>query len=493
MNDLSPLWQEIEDDASYKRFADSLRIISRCNFTFPTSLAIRWISALEMCLGLTPFTISKADKNWAPDYTKDIIVLNCSNELHEDIHFDSISSSESEFIIKLKSSIEEIQSELVNYQFFTKEDSSNKSSTKVNIKIEVHRYEVFSRKITLIAPYENKKFDKSEFLLGWVGSNKLFLTSYNLNNGLYHQPTSNSVGKYITFRNNLRRYLSDDRNARYRKNYDRFYNMDTRLENSLLQALEWVKESLITIENKTITTGGTDYPSDDLSDTCPHFMAAITYYQEKRNKVTAMIIEDSNRTSKLGYKIISSPDQLMLYIKEGIKLLRKDKLSYLLDDEKFRNETAINKRLSDFINLQPNVTAKIEEDDGASCIDLLVNNVQDKFISDLAIEAKIAFKDGKFKKDDVDKAIFTQAASYAEGHNRKACVVLYAFNAELDKIKSEIKNVVNNSGAEMNPASFDSFNHFKITKKDAFKIDLLVVILHSKSNTQKHKDKKKKK
>ena len=321
----------------------------------------------------------------------------------------------------------------------------------------------------------------------------------------YNQPNADTVERYIRLRTYSLKFMKKLEEYR-EENREKEASQPPciisifPMEEELLICLDWIKKVLYSVEDETYREApiGLERPTyqmiNNLSTHYPLIDKVIDFYT---NKHLLSIRSRPRMEAYEGYKAIIKPTPLVDALKDGLRELRKNTKSYYIDKLKeFLSEDEITDNLENNIkNLKIPISASVQQKDGRSIIDLLLK-VEGDVVQELAVEAKIAFKNGKFQKDEVKKGLFLQTPSYAEQvGERDSCAVLYAFDVNLQEINSYLNNLVKEeSGWSLEFVKPNDRTHFKLisSKKDVedYIYDVFVVCLWSESNTKKHKNKK---
>jgi len=358
--------------------------------------------------------------------------------------------------------------------------------------------------ITLLKPItiDNRQFEEEKAHYYFIDDEGKYHFCMNLRprTFTYNQPSSDSVERYIRLRKYSLKYMKRLEAIRKEDISNSYTTLPSisRLypkEKDLYECLEWIKHVLQIVESENkqqiqILPPPSYETISELNKSYPNISKVIDFYSNKLVYFDKEVIEHDE------YKTITKKQPLVDALKEGLKKLRNKTKSYYIDKiQNFLSETEITHYLEDHINIaSPSVRTKREVEDGPSKIDLLLYKEDQN--EDLAVEAKIAYKQGKFQTAEVRKALFSQMICYAETVGRSSCAVLYAFDVKLADVNQRVKDVVlKESKWSLSPNNPNDMTHHKLKMMDPgigeYTFDVFVVCLHSKSNTQKELAKRK--
>ncbi len=261
----------------------------------------------------------------------------------------------------------------------------------------------------------------------------------------------------------------------------------------LHQYLEWVRQVLSNYEDQNTHSlpAVLSYElSTKLSKRYPNVPSAVDFFNSLVRHGNAEVRVDK------GYTVYNRHQPFIEMLIRGIQELRgRSYYYYKKSDRQFLNEIEITKNLYDLIKEPDGVVKELEVKDGMSSIDLLLR-FKDS-IAELAVEAKIACKNGKLCTSGISKALFVQAPAYAERFNCDAYVVFYILNGDLLTVTNRVCEIVKSkSGWSISPRLAEKApKHYVLRKKSRGEnvdllIDVLFVCLPSQSNTQKSRSNK---
>lgn len=322
----------------------------------------------------------------------------------------------------------------------------------------------------------------------FLGLNYTFMTS------TYNQPSLESITKYIRLRKYYKIRCQKVYDTR-KKNGEVTNNLNDmiKLEDDIIQYLEWVKLIISSLDNTL--ESDTKYPIEisselivRLSKRYPKIPCITDFYKN--------IFSDTFHIQKSkNFTAIIEKNPLLERLKIGTKSLQKNSKQFLKDPKNndsscknFLKENDLNENLASLLNTDQ-IKAITEDNLGKSRMDIVLH-MEGQY--DLAIEAKIGFKDNKIIKEDVKKALFNQAVSYSECIDTYSSVVLYAFNSKLENCYSGLINLVSSeNGWKLTLAKPNHKAHLKLIKNSGDNsriiIDVIICCLHSISNTDKNK------
>ncbi len=297
-------------------------------------------------------------------------------------------------------------------------------------------------------------------------------------NGIYtyEQPSSQLVKKYIE--SNWQAPLPDE------------FPDD---EYILLQYLKWVRQVLSNYEDQNTHSlpAVLSYElSTKLSKQYPNVPSAVDFFNSLVRHGNAEVRVDK------GYTVYNRHQPFIEMLISGIQELRRRSYDYYKkSDRQFLNEIEITRNLYSLIKEPDGVVKELEVKDGMSSIDLLLRSKDS--IAELAVEAKIACKNGKLCTSGISDALFEQAPAYAERLNCDACVVFYILDGDLLTVTVRVCEIVKSKfGWSISPKRAEKApKHYVLTKESGGEnvtllIDVLFVCLPSQSNTQKSRSNK---
>ncbi|EJC7176210.1 hypothetical protein DC915_RS02985 [Vibrio parahaemolyticus] len=470
------------------------------------------VAVLEVMLGLTSGPNSGLlfeDLQWIkPDYSADSreIILNLSNDKRhtcfaEEYFFLNPYLSDQErdqgYLDYLRNQALSITCNLSDI----KSDGIDKH--KLPMSSEIHQDKAFNQRPTkikidsihLVVPKSIEKLPEIKKKLLKMstenGDQFEFVCSPSLV-CTYEQPTSELVGKYIRFRKYWYEYKesicnNSDSHAQLSEEYPD--------EDDLLQYLEWVKQILSYYENQythSLPAGLSHALSTKLSAQYPDIPSAIDFFYN-------LVRQDNGKVRiDKGYTVYNRHQPFIEMLMSGIQELRRRPYDYYSkSNSMFLNEDQITENLNNLIKVPEGVETELQVTDGKSCIDLMLRSEEP--VAELAVEAKIACKNGKLctSKEEIPKALFIQAPAYAERLNCDACVVFYILNGDLLTVTNRVCEIVKRErGWSISPRLPEKApKRYVLRKKGGVNnvdllIDVLFVCLPSQSNTQKSRSKK---
>lgn len=473
---------------------------------------------LEVMLGLTsgPNTGLMFDNlKWIkPDYStaSDEIILNLSNnneytvipndyffinphlsnqERHQD-YLDYLKNQASNF----KRCISGMKSDDIS-----KQTCPTSSEIHQVTKLDRSCTKVYIHSTNLVVPKSKENLPERERILleaRTINGHQLGILCTSSGVYSYEQPSSELVKKYIRFRKYWFAYAENL--IRERKEYNHNFSSQYQLsdnfpdEDSLLQYLEWVTQMLSYYEDRNTHSlpAVLSYALiTKLSAWYPDIPSAIDYFNSLVRQDNAEVRVDK------GYTVYKRHQPFIEMLIGGIRELRGRSYDYYSKtDNRFFSEDQITENLKNRIDEPNGVVTELQVRDGKSFIDLLLRSVEP--VAELAVEAKIAYKNGKLSsKQEIEKALFVQAPSYAERLNCDACIVFYILDGDLLTVKNSVREIViSRPDWSISPNLPEKApKHYVLRKKSRLEsedllIDVLFVCLPSQSNTQKSRSNK---